>query len=122
MKNFVQRGDSIDAPPIVGNTVYSGDVYVYQSLVGVAVTDDTNLTNGKFAVAVTGVYRLPKAAATVFEFGAAVYWNLTSKLCTAGPAAVDCAALGICVTSPQVIGSPSIDVLLVQAVGAAIVP
>lgn len=72
MKNYVQPGDVIDYTA-GGTAITSGDVVTVGGLIGVAVTDIP--ANGTGAVAVTGVYDLPKVAAAVVTVGEHVIWD-----------------------------------------------
>ena len=72
-KTFVQQGDTIDAVAGVGG-VKSGDVVVVGNLIGVAQTDA--LEGASYALSLTGVWLLPKAAGAILV-GAAVWWDAT---------------------------------------------
>jgi predicted RecA/RadA family phage recombinase len=77
---FIHDGDSIDYTP--GSNVAAGDVVVQADLVGVAKRDIVANTLG--ALAVTGVFDVPKAsgADTAIPAGAMVYWNATTQQAT----------------------------------------
>ena len=78
--NFVHDGSSIDYRP--GADVAAGDVVVQNDLVGIAKLDIAANVLG--ALAVTGVFDVPKAtgAGTAIGAGAKVYWNATAKQAT----------------------------------------
>lgn len=91
---FIQRGDSIDHTP--AEDISAGDVVVLNSRCGVAKLDIKAGTLG--ALAVTGVYEVPKAAVAIGA-GTEVFWDAaagkaTSQSSTAwlGIAAADAAA------------------------------
>ena len=77
---FIHDGKSIDHTP--GADVAAGDVVVQNDLLGVAKLDIAANTLG--ALAVTGVFDVPKAtgAGTAIGAGAKVYWNATAKQAT----------------------------------------
>ena len=72
--NFVHDGKSIDYTP--GADVTAGDVVVQNDLVGVAKLDIAANVLG--ALAVTGVFDLPKAAGVgeAIAAGTKVYWDV----------------------------------------------
>ena len=72
----VSDGSTIDYTPAAA--VAAGDVVVQGKLVGIALTDIAAGALG--ALAVVGVFDLPKASATEFTAGASVYWDATNKL------------------------------------------
>jgi predicted RecA/RadA family phage recombinase len=71
--NFVQDGDYLDYTP--GAAIDAGDVVVVGDIVGVAKVAIPANTLG--AIAVTGVYDVPKqaSAGVAFNAGDLVYWN-----------------------------------------------
>ena len=71
---FIHDGKAIDYTPAAD--VAAGDVVVQQDLVGIAKLDIPADTLG--ALAVTGVFDLPKAtgAGTAIAAGANVYWDV----------------------------------------------
>lgn len=71
MKNFVQEGDVITI--VAAAAINSGDAVVVGSKVGVAVTDAE--IGDSVAVALEGVYTLPKKAADTIDQGQVVYWD-----------------------------------------------
>jgi len=68
---FVQEGRTIDYTP--GADVTGGDVVVQNNMIGVASRDIA--ANALGALAVEGVVRLPKAAATAINAGVQTYWD-----------------------------------------------
>ena len=70
---FIQDGKSIDYTP--GADVSAGDVVVQGDLVGIAKLDIA--ANALGALAVTGVFDLPKATVggSAIAAGATVYWD-----------------------------------------------
>jgi predicted RecA/RadA family phage recombinase len=76
-KNFVQDGKSIDFQNTDADTVFSGSVVVMGALVGIAQTDIPAGKTG--AVAIEGVWKLPKDTATALNLGALAYWDTANK-------------------------------------------
>ena len=72
MKNYIQNGDYIDVAAPTGG-VKSGEVVIIGKLIGVAVTDAA--VSAPVSIAMTGVFDLPKAGATVFAVGDYVYFD-----------------------------------------------
>ena len=77
---FIQRGDAINYVPT--SDVYAGDVVVQEDLIGIAKRDIPANTLG--ALAVTGVFDLPKAtgSSAAIAAGAKVYWNADEEVAT----------------------------------------
>jgi predicted RecA/RadA family phage recombinase len=69
MKNFVEDGKVLNYK-VTAAAVKSGDVVVVGKIVGVAVTDGA--IGDTIAVAIEGVYKLPKASGALTQ-GAAAY-------------------------------------------------
>jgi predicted RecA/RadA family phage recombinase len=63
--NFVQRGDVVNYT--AGANIAAGDLVVMGHTIGVALTDIANGATG--AVAIEGVFTLPKVSAAVFAVG-----------------------------------------------------
>jgi len=82
---FVHDGKSIDYTP--GADVSAGDVVVQNDLVGIAKLDIASGALG--ALAVTGVFDLPKATGVgeAIAAGAKVYWDAGGSIATTDPAA-----------------------------------
>jgi len=77
---LVQKGDVVDF--VAAADVAAGDVVVVGDLVGIA---QSNVLAGETgAMAVTGVYNLPKETSTgsAIAAGAKAYWDETAKLVT----------------------------------------
>ena len=78
MKNYVQKGENLTLPApydvASGGGVKSGLIF------GVAAGDA--LSGADVDLVTMGVFTLPKVSTDVFAFGAAVYWNDTTKLVT----------------------------------------
>jgi len=72
VKNFVQQGNTLDLTAPAGGLA-SGQGHLFGDLFGVAATDIAEGTKG--AVALTGVYQLPKAAGEALTEGADAYWD-----------------------------------------------
>ncbi len=70
---FVHDGNSIDYVP--GSAVGAGQIVVQGDLVGIAKLDIVANTLG--ALAVSGVFELPKATGSgeAIDAGASVYWD-----------------------------------------------
>lgn len=77
---FIHDGNSIDHTP--GSDVTAGDVVVQGDLVGIAKLDIAAGTLG--ALAVTGVFDVPKATGTgeAIAAGVKVYWDATNSVAT----------------------------------------
>jgi len=75
---FVHDGNTIDYTP--GADVTAGDVIVQGDLVGIAKLDIK--ANSLGALAVDGVFDVPKAAGSAINVGTKVYWDATNKLGT----------------------------------------
>ena len=73
--NFIQAGHRIDAVAGVGG-VKSGDVVLVGNLLGVAQADAAEGVS--YALALTGVWLLPKATGAILV-GAAVFWDASAK-------------------------------------------
>lgn len=82
---FIHDGKSIDYTP--GADVSAGDVVVQNDLVGIAKLDIASGALG--ALAVTGVFDLPKATGVgeAIAAGAKVYWDAGNTVATTDPAA-----------------------------------
>lgn len=80
MKNFVQRGDSLDLTAPAGGLA-SGQGHLFGDLFAVAFTDIA--AGEKGSCAVTGVFDLPKATGEALAEGTAAYWDGTAVTGTA---------------------------------------
>ena len=82
---FIHDGKSIDYTP--GADVSAGDVVVQNDLIGIAKLDIA--TGALGALAVTGVFDLPKATGVgeAIGAGAKVYWDAGGSVATTDPAA-----------------------------------
>jgi len=82
---FIHDGKSIDYTP--GADVSAGDVVVQNDLIGIAKLDIASGALG--ALAVSGVYDLPKATGVgeAIAAGAKVYWDAGNTVATTDPAA-----------------------------------
>lgn len=80
MKNFVQPGEIIDYTPAAA--VGSGAVVIIGTLIGVACADIA--ANATGAVAVEGVFDLPKKAGTAITDGARLTWSVADSAFTVG--------------------------------------
>lgn len=73
MKNFVQEGKVLEH--VLAADVLSGAPVVLAAGIGIATKD--GLTGETVALAMEGVVKLPKKAATAMAFGAKVAWDAT---------------------------------------------
>ena len=82
---FIHDGKSIDYTP--GADVSAGDVVVQNDLIGIAKLDIASGALG--ALAVTGVFDLPKATGVgeAIGAGAKVHWDAGGSIATTDPAA-----------------------------------
>ncbi len=78
MKNYIQDGDLIEATAPAGGVV-SGAGLLVGNLFGVAAS--TAAEGGAFALAVEGVYELPKLSAALFSAGGKVSWDGANARC-----------------------------------------
>jgi predicted RecA/RadA family phage recombinase len=76
MKNYIQNGDMITVTAPVGG-VNSGQGLLVGSLFGVVASNATESEAAE--IATTGVFDLPKDAATVIDQGDRVAWDDTAK-------------------------------------------
>lgn len=74
MKNEIQRGDVINYT--AGADIASGAVVKMSHTLGVAVTAIANGSTG--AVAIEGVFEVPKVAAAVFVVGEKLLWDVSA--------------------------------------------
>lgn len=110
MKNRIQSGEVLDFANITGALILGGSLVVFGALAGIAVADIADGETG--AVALTGVYNLPKAAGAITQ-GAKVYWDATNKVVTT--TASGNTLFGTCAEA-VLTGATSVNVLLVQNV------
>jgi predicted RecA/RadA family phage recombinase len=83
-KNYSYPGKSVDYKNTGESAIHSGNVVVMGTLVGVAHTD---INPGKVgAVAVTEVWKLPKADGTAFALGDAAFLDTANKVVAAAAA------------------------------------
>lgn len=78
MRNYVQRGDTLDI--IAAAVVASGDVVIKGSIIGIANVDAA--IGDTFALDVVGVFNLPKVAALAIGQGDTVYWDSANGVVT----------------------------------------
>jgi predicted RecA/RadA family phage recombinase len=109
MKNYLQKGDALDAVAPVGGFV-AGLFYLLGSIGGVAAL--TVAQGEKSPIHRKGVFSLPKATGTAWSFGDQLYWDATASKFTKtsvgntafGKAAADAlsaAAVGSVAISPS---------------------
>lgn len=78
MKNYVQSGDVVTVPAPAA--LASGAGALVGTMFGVAQHAADN--GAVVALAISGVFDLPKAASQAWTVGAAIYWDNTAKACT----------------------------------------
>lgn len=76
MRNFVQRGDTLDI--VAAAAVTSGAVVVAGSIIGVSNVDAD--IGDTFALDVVGVFTLPKVNALAIAVGDTLYYDAATKL------------------------------------------
>ncbi len=105
MRNFVQRGDTLDVTAAAAVT--SGGVVVVGSIIGVSNVDAE--IGETFALDVVGVFNLPKVNALAIAVGDTLYYDSATKLVnkTAGGNT----KIGVAVTAAAN-PSPSVNVRL----------
>lgn len=88
MKNGVQSGETLDYTNTTGVAIASGAPVVVGSLIGVAF--ETIANNAMGALAMTGVYSMPKAAGVAVTQGQALTFDVSAgTFTTAAPATGD---------------------------------
>lgn len=85
MKNFHQKGDVINVTAAADIT--SGQVVAFGHTLGVAATDIATGEEG--AVAVEGVFRMPKVSAAEFPIGSKLLWDDSAEAFAAPEASPD---------------------------------
>lgn len=78
MRNYVQRGDTLDVTAAAA--ISSGDGVIVGSIFGVANVDAE--IGDTFALDVVGVFNLPKVSALAIAVGDTVYWDNANKVVT----------------------------------------
>lgn len=73
--NYIQPGDTLALAAPTGG-VTSGGAYLFGNIFGVAIADAAETVS--VAVAVTGVWELPKVGSQAWTAGDRVYWNGTA--------------------------------------------
>lgn len=79
MTDFVKEGKSIAYTPS-GSDVTAGDVILVGIKICVAKHDIADGVEGTLAVC--GIFKFPKTAATVYAIGVAVYWDVADQEAT----------------------------------------
>ena len=105
MKNFVQRGDTLDVTAAAA--VASGDVVVIGSIIGVSNVDAE--IGDSFALDVVGVFTLPKTSALAISVGDVLYYDAANKV--VNKTASGTTKIGVAVTAAAN-PSPSVNVRL----------
>ena len=105
MKNYVQRGDTLDI--VAAAAVTSGSVQVVGTIIGVANTDAA--VGETYALNVTGVYELPKTSALAIAVGDTLYFDAANKVVNKTSAGNT--KIGVAVTAAAN-PSPSVNVRL----------
>lgn len=75
--NYIQKGDVIDYTNASGSTITSGTAIKLSHCIGVALTDIADGATG--AVAIEGVFSLPKVSAAVFAVGEKLIWDVSGN-------------------------------------------
>jgi predicted RecA/RadA family phage recombinase len=75
--NYVQDGKTIDYTNGTGSTITAGSIVELQHCLGVAVADIANGATG--AVAIEGVFTLPKVSAAVFAVGEKLVYDTSAN-------------------------------------------
>jgi len=105
MKNFVQRGDTLDVTAAAA--ISSGDVVVIGSIIGVSNVDAE--IGDSFALDVVGVFTLPKTSALAISVGDVLYYDAANKV--VNKTASGNTKIGVAVTAAAN-PSPSVNVRL----------
>lgn len=93
---YVQDGDVLDYTNTSGSTITSGTPVVMGNIIGVALADIANNATG--AVAIDGVFTLPKVTGSAWTVGSKLLWDASAgkfDVGTATPATGDVS--GCCV-------------------------
>lgn len=78
MKNFVQEGNTLDYTNAISAAITSGAMFLLVDTVAVACTDIANPGTG--AIALEGIFTIPKAAPLAIVVGDKLYWDDTNKV------------------------------------------
>jgi predicted RecA/RadA family phage recombinase len=105
MKNYVQRGDTLDI--VAAAAVSSGDVVIAGSIIGVANVDAE--IGESFALDVVGVFTLPKTSALAISVGDVLYYDAANSV--VNKTASGNTMIGVAVTAAAN-PSPSVNVRL----------
>ena len=105
MKNYVQRGDTLDI--VAAAAVSSGDVVIAGSIIGVANVDAE--IGESFALDVVGVFTLPKTSALAIAVGDVLYYDAANSV--VNKTASGNTKIGVAVTAAAN-PSPSVNVRL----------
>lgn len=105
MKNYVQRGDTLDVTAAAA--VASGDVVIVGSIIGIANVDAA--IGETFALDVVGVFTLPKTSALAISVGDVLYYDAANKV--VNKTASGNTKIGVAVTAAAN-PSPSVNVRL----------
>lgn len=112
---YVQKGEIIDYTPSAARA--SNDVVLLGVLLGVCCTDIAANTTG--ALAVEGVFDLPKKAGAAIAAGAKVNWNAANGFQTAAGATGDLAGGAVAILAAAS-ADTVVRVKLCPGVGAAV--
>lgn len=105
MRNYVQRGDTLDI--VAAAAVSSGDVVIAGSIIGVANVDAE--IGESFALDVVGVFTLPKTSALAISVGDVLYYDAANSV--VNKTASGNTKIGVAVTAAAN-PSPSVNVRL----------
>lgn len=105
MKNFVQRGDTLDVTAAAA--IASGDVVIIGSIIGVSNIDAE--IGDTLALDVVGVFELPKTSALAISVGDVLYYDAANKV--VNKTASGNTKIGVAVTAAAN-PSPSVNVRL----------
>lgn len=78
MKNFVQEGNTLDYTNAISADITSGKMFLLVDTVAVACTDIADGKTG--AIALEGIFTIPKATSLAIVVGDKLYWDDTNKV------------------------------------------
>ncbi len=91
---FVQDGDVLDYANASGATIASGAVVVMGNIIGVALSDIADGTTG--AVAIEGVFTLPKTTGSAWTIGSKLLWDVSAGKFDVGTATPATGDVSVC--------------------------
>lgn len=91
---YVQDGDVLDYTNTSGSTITSGTPVVMGNIIGVALADIANNATG--AVAIDGVFTLPKVTGSAWTIGSKLLWDVSAGKFDVGSATPATGDVSVC--------------------------